>query len=183
MSREPTRTGSGLHRALDRSLRYLELGALAIAAVFMLATMLLVSFDALLRYMFNAPLLFQYTLTEDYLLVGLVCLSLSWGYRTGGYIRINGVATLLPPRLAEWIVRAGLLFSAGYVATLGWKGGEEFVKSYISGEAKIGAVAWPVWASWIWIPVGLGLLTLRLLLAAFGPAEDLDHEHEPAEEI
>jgi|TARA_R110002126_G_scaffold86592_1_gene209006 TRAP-type C4-dicarboxylate transport system permease small subunit len=172
-----------LYHALDEALCRLELIALLIAATFLLTTMVLVSLDSLMRYALNKPLLFQYTLTEDYLLVGMITMSLAWGFRTGGYIRITGVAAFMPPRVAEWLLRAGLMFSAAYIATLGWKAGQEFLKTAITGEAKIGVFAWPVWASWIWIPLGLGLLALRLLICAAGPAQNLHSEHEPTEEI
>lgn len=183
MTAHPPKSRERVHGVLDRGLRVLELAALMIASAFLLTTMLLVSLDSLMRYALNKPLLFQYTLTEDYLLVGLITMSLAWGFRTGGYIRINGLAAFLPPRAAEWLLRAGLLFSAAYIAALGWKAGQEFLKTALTGEAKIGVIAWPVWASWIWLPLGLGLLALRLLLTAAGPARDLHADHEPSEEV
>lgn len=183
MIAHPHKEPGRVYSTLDSWLRALELIALVIAAALLLTTMLLVSLDALMRYALNKPLLFQYTLTEDYLLIGLITMSLSWGFRTGGYIRINGVAAFLPPRAAEFLLRTGLLFSGLYIAALGWKAGQEFLKTAITGEAKIGVIAWPVWASWVWLPLGLGLLALRLLLTAAGPARDLHAEHEPSEEV
>lgn len=161
---------SGLHALLDRSLRWLEDLSAALAGAIMFAAMVLVSLDALLRYLFGAPLTFQYYLTEKYLMVGMVALPLAWGFRTGGYIRIEGLVQALPRRLRTLVLRAGLLVSAAYIAVLAWLGGAYFISALRKNEVVIGVFDWPVSWSWIWIPVGCGLLALRLILTAIGPA-------------
>lgn len=163
------RHGGKLHALLDRSLCWMENVAAAFAGAIMLLAMVLVSLDALLRYIFGAPLTFQYYLTEKYLMVGMVALSLSWGFRTGGYIRIEGLVQALPRGLLVSILRAGLVLSAGYIATLAWLGGAYFLSAVRKNEVVMGVIDWPVSWSWVWIPVGCGLLTLRLLLVATGP--------------
>lgn len=173
----PTPLWSGL----DRMLRPIENLAALFAAVMMLIAMLLVSADALMRYAFNAPLTFQYTLTEQYLMVALVCLPLSWGFRTGGYIRIEGLVSRFPPKSREYVLRAGLILSAVYVAVLAWTAGEHFWTSYTTGEVMFGVIDWPVAWSWVWVPIGCGLLALRLLLATFGPASQLQADPHAAE--
>ena len=148
----------------------------------MIFTMVLVSFDALARYFFNAPLSFQYPLTENYLLVAIVTLALSWGYRTGGYIRINAVAGRLPPLGRELLLRAGLLVSAAYVAVLAWTSGVYFLNAWRNGEVQMGLIDWSVAWSWIWVPAGCGLLAMRLVLIALGPERGLHIEHDPTED-
>lgn len=167
------RPGGKLHALLDRSLCRIEDLAAVLAGAIMLIAMALVSLDALLRYLFAAPLSFQYYLTEKYLMVGMIALPLSWGFRTGGYIRIEGLVQVLPRGLRVAILRAGLLLSAAYVAVLAWLGGAHFLSAVRKDEVVIGVIDWPVSWSWIWIPAGCGLLALRLLLAATGPAAGL----------
>ncbi|MCO5157794.1 MAG: TRAP transporter small permease [Aquamicrobium sp.] len=169
MSQSVRHHGGTLHALLDRSLCWLENVAAAFAGAIMLLAMVLVSLDALLRYIFGAPLTFQYYLTEKYLMVGMVALSLSWGFRTGGYIRIEGLVQALPRRPRTVILRVGLLLSAGYIAVLAWLGGAYFLSAVRKDEIVMGVIDWPVSWSWIWIPVGCGLLALRLLLIAIGP--------------
>lgn len=171
------------HRGVDTVLRWVETLAMLIAAVFLLLIMVLVSLDATLRYAVNMPLAFQYPLTEDYLLIGLVCFTLAWGFRTGGYIRINGIAARLPPLFAQVLLRVGLLVSAGYIGALAWKSNQFFLGLVATGERNIGTLSMPVWISWVWVPVGLGLLFLRLVICAIGPADELHAEHEPSEEL
>lgn len=175
--------GTGLYGLADRFLRALELIAILIAAVMLLATMILISADAGMRYLFKAPLLFQLTLTEDYLLVGLIMMALPWGFRTGGYIRIPAVPNLLPAAPRVLLLRAGLMLSAGYAALLTWQSWGEFWAAFISGHARLGVIDYPVWLSHIWVPTGLGLLSLRLMMVAIGPRQNLHIEHDPIEEV
>ncbi|WP_417722643.1 TRAP transporter small permease [Salipiger sp.] len=180
---DDTNLPHGILRPFDRALRVLELVAVLIAAIFLVLTMLLVSADALMRYAFNNPLIFQMTLTEDYLLVGLLMLALPWGFRTAGYIRISGLAQALPSGLRNILLRAGLFVSAGYIAVMCWQSGEHFWHALVTREVRYGDIDWPVWLSYVWVPVGLGLLALRLLLTSVGPAGNLNVEHDPADEI
>jgi TRAP-type C4-dicarboxylate transport system permease small subunit len=171
-----------LYTLADRGLRALEFIGILFAGVMLLITMCLMSLDAFLRYFFNAPLQWQYTLTSSFLLVALVCPALAWGYRTGGYIRVSGT-WLLPPVWRGVLIRAGLLLSCGYISVLAWKSGEYFLDVFQSGETAISTLKWPVWLSWIWVPTGLGLLSARLLVATFAPAQDLELDGDIAEEI
>lgn len=174
-------SSTSLWSGLDRILRPLENLAALMAAVMLMAAMVLVSADALMRYAFNAPLAFQYVLTESYLMVALVCLPLAWGFRTGGYIRIEFLLNSLPEKPREIVMRVGLIISAAYVAVLGWTAGEHFWGSYTSGEVMFGVIDWPVAWSWVWIPIGCGLLALRLLLTTFGPPAQLKPDPRAAE--
>lgn len=172
-----------IHGRFDRILRALELVAVVTAGCLLVTAMVLISLDALLRYAVNRPLAFQYTLTEDYLLVGLFLMALPWGFRTGGYIRIDATSGWLNRKAQHLLVRAGLLLSAAYTAVLAWKAGGKYADLLITGEVKIGVVYWPLHYSWMWIPMGLSLLTARLFLAALGPEEDLSVRHDPDEEL
>jgi TRAP-type C4-dicarboxylate transport system permease small subunit len=171
-----------LYMRADHILRTLEFIGIIFAGTLLLLTMVLMSLDAFMRYLFNAPLIWQYTLTSEYLLVALVCSALAWGYRTGGYIRVSGTG-LLPPPMRHLLLRIGLLLSFGYVGILAWMSAGYFVDSFRTGEIEISTLRWPVWTSWIWVPAGLGLLSARLLLTAFAPAQDLDTDHMPVEEV
>jgi TRAP-type C4-dicarboxylate transport system permease small subunit len=172
----------GLFGMADRVLQPIENVAALIAGVMTVVAMLLTSLDATLRYTINAPLNFNYFLTEQYLMVGLICMPLAWAFRTGGYIRISFLAHALPPKVANMLLRVGLIASFLYVADLALLAAEEWYKLYEAGAVEMGVIDWPWHWSWIWVPIGLTLLALRLLLTAFGPAEDLDIVHNPEEE-
>ena len=52
-----------------------------------------------------------------------------------------------------------------------------FFDAWRSGEVYVGVLDWSVAWSWIWVPLGLGLLAVRLILMAFGAAEELTITH------
>ncbi|WP_224407551.1 TRAP transporter small permease [Afifella sp. IM 167] len=167
----------------DRVLRAVELTLALVAGVILLGVMMLVVVDSVMRYAFNAPLVFQYTLTEDYLLVALLLLAMPWGFRTGGYIRITALVAALPSVLGSTVARAGILVCAGYAGVLAWTSGVQFLKVFASGEMRIGVMELPVYLSWICVPVGCGVMALRLVLLTLAPGAELDREHEHAEDL
>lgn len=163
---------------MDRGLRWCENLSAVIAGIVLLVTMVLVALDVVLRYFLKAPLQFQYNLTENYLLIALISMALAWGYRTGGYIRIDGMISRLPAKLTQLLLRTGLVVSGVYLGVLAWKGGQYFLDAYIAGDVHIGLIDWSVSWSWVWVPVGCGLLALRLFLIAVGPVHGLSTEHD-----
>ena len=106
-------------------------------------------------------------------MVGMFSMPLAWGFRTGGYIRILAGVAIFPVRLKNFILRGGLLLSSAYVGGLAWMSGIHFYEAWQSNEVYVGVLDWSVAWSWIWVPAGLALLTVRLILMAFGPANEL----------
>lgn len=176
---------SGLHGALDRALRLPEIAAAFAGGFAMVTATVLTSVDALMRYLFNAPLTFNAYLTTYYLMVAMLILPMAWAYRNGGYIRFVFLLMKLPKPVADLVLRAGQGVSAVYFGALTWFSWGRFWEHYSQGDVQMGEIDWPVSWSWICIPIGLGLLSLRLLLTAFGPSADLhytDLHNEEAKE-
>jgi TRAP-type C4-dicarboxylate transport system permease small subunit len=165
-----------LYRALDSLVRPAEIAAAIVGALLMLATMLLTSVDVVARYILNAPLEFNQYLTETYLMVGMICLPLAWGFRAGGYIRVVGMVQAMPSKIGQPLLRFGLLAGSVYIAVLGWLAGEKWWETWQDGSVDMGIIDWPVSWSWLPVPIGLTLLSLRLLLMAIGPARELQFD-------
>ena len=159
-----------LHQRLDRVLCRVEGLALVIAGVAIVAAMLLVSADALLRYVFAAPLAFQLHVSEFYLLPASLTMALAWGYRTGGAIQIEFLVQALPDWLVNPLTRIGLIAASGYMAYIAWRGYLVFARAFARNEVVMGVFDWPVSLSWVWIPLGCGLLALRLIMDAVAPS-------------
>ncbi|SMF65826.1 TRAP-type C4-dicarboxylate transport system, small permease component [Tistlia consotensis] len=166
-------TYARIHGAFDALLARGEAAAAVLAGCGALAAMLLVSADAVIRHLFAQPLTFQLYFTEHYLLVSMALLALPWGFRTGGFIRIEGFAMAVPLSLRGPLLRTGLLAGAGYIGYLGWLGLGKFQEALAGHEVDMGVIDWPIAWSWIWVPLGCGLLALRLTLAASAPTAPL----------
>ena len=154
---------------VDNLLRQVEIACAVVSGIVALAAMILVAADAALRHLFAAPLTFQLVLTQDYLLVALLLLAMPWGYRSGGFIRLDVLLSALPDPARKLVLRAGLIASALYVAKLALLSWEQFHKAWSRGDVVMGVIDWPVSWSWVWLPVGLGLLALRLAVDAIAP--------------
>lgn len=177
-----TEFGSRALKVAERLLCPVENMAAAIAGMMMVLAMAMTTADAAMRYTFNHPLNFNFFVTENYLLVGLVCLPMAWGFRTGGYIRISFLIFLLPKAVANLLLRFGLIASAVFSAELAWLGGRNWFEVYSNHKVEIEVINFPWHLSWIWVPIGTGLLTLRLILIAIGPSSQLNIAHEGEEE-
>lgn len=172
------------HGGIDRILRVVEACAAVAAGLVLLAIMVLVSLDAVLRHVFAAPLTFQLTLTEDYLLVAMAMLALPWGYRRGGTIQVRLVLDLCPPAFNRVVVRVGLLAAAVYLAALSWWSWDKFHEALLYDEVKMGVIDWPVAWSWVWIPIGCGMLALRVLIDATAPVlQPIGSDHDATPDV
>lgn len=160
---------TAFHERIDTVLAWAENIAAIAAGCAVLAAMVLVSVDAILRHVFGMPLTFQLHLTQHYLLVSLTMLGLSWGYRNGGAIQITLLTENLPAAVVGPLVRIGLLLSSVYLAVLAWRAALVFHRAWTRDSVIMGVIDWPVAWSWIWIPIGCGLLAVRLLVDASAP--------------
>jgi TRAP-type C4-dicarboxylate transport system permease small subunit len=166
-----------LHRAIDRAFSTLETAAAVLAGCIIFVVMVLVSADAILRRGLGQPLTFQLTLSESYLLVAMVMLSLAWGFRRGGTIQVRLLLDVLPKPVADLIMRAGLGAAAiymGVLAVLAWK---PFYRAWVDNEIVMGVIDWPVAWSWIWVPLGCAMLAIRLVLDATAPTVGIRDSH------
>lgn len=159
--------------ALETALRRLENLAAIVAGFAMIVSMFLTSMDAILRYAIGSPFAFTTYLNEHYLLATLLCLPLAWGFRQGGYLRFIAIFGFMPRLFDDTLVRVGLLLGAGYTGTMTWLSAGRFWEAYTHGDIQMGVIDWPVSWQWLPVPIGLGLLTLRLLVIAFGKPDGL----------
>jgi TRAP-type C4-dicarboxylate transport system permease small subunit len=166
--------GHGFVSLIDAAFRPLENAAAVVGGAMMLMAMVFMSLDATMRYLFNSPIQIASRLIEFYFMVGMFAMPLAWGFRTGGYIRIIAAVSLLPVALKNVVLRLGFLVSSGYVGALCWMSATHFLEAWRSGEVYVGVWDWSVAWSWIWVPAGLSLLAVRLVLLAFGATRNLN---------
>lgn len=154
-----------LHLGLSRLEDVLHVaGCLALAAV-----ALLINADVVLRMLFDEPVEIQFELTEIYLMPALAALSLSRVYRDGGHLSLDVVPEAVW-RIGGGAVRiAVLLLSAGFVAALAVKSGQFAARAFARDEIEFGVIDWPLGWAYASVPLGAGVLALRLALDALSP--------------
>jgi len=74
---------------LELAFERLERVLIWIAIIATAVVMLMTSADALMRYAFNAPIVFAFEITEKYLMPASIFLAMSYAYRGGAFIRVT----------------------------------------------------------------------------------------------
>lgn len=145
-----------------------------------------ISADVLLRYFFNAPLLFVDEVAS-FLLVLVIFGGLAYTFRTAGHVRVDLVTTHLPPAVRAWLRAGGLLLGIAFILLVSWTTLQSALTAYRYGRVST-VMLYPLWLPMLLIPAGLLLMSAvmlgalrRQLRAALGPPAGRD-EVPPAPE-
>ncbi|WP_246107302.1 TRAP transporter small permease [Puniceibacterium confluentis] len=141
-------------------------GCLALVAV-----AALINADILLRLFFNEPVQIQFELTELYLMPALATLSLSRVFRDGGHLALDFGPESLPGLLGRGIALARLLVPAAFFAAVTYMSGKFAFKAFARNDVEYGVLDWPLGWAYAVIPLGCGVLVLRLIHDALVPGE------------
>ncbi len=131
------------------------LGLVAVAA--------LINADILLRLFFNRPVQIQFELTELYLMPALATLSLSRVFRDGGHLALDFMPEKLPGLLGKAVDKLRLLLPAAFFMAVTYMSGKFALKAIMHGDVEYGAMDWPLGWAYAVIPLGCGVLVLRLI--------------------
>lgn len=139
----------------------------------LVAVAMLINADILLRVFAGRPVQIQFELTELYLMPALATLSLSRVFRDGGHLALEFTPEHLPGWAGMMISKLRLLLPAAFFAAVTWMSGKFALNAIVHGDVEYGAVDWPLGWAYAVIPLGCGVLVLRLLHDAVskdGPA-------------
>lgn len=145
----------------------------AIASVMLLAIMLLVVVDVGLRYALHSPLGWSYDLISQYLMVGLFFFALSPTLEHEEHVRVDVLLKHFPPamrHLAELVTYAAASVVFALIVYVSFT---KALHSFQANEVAPGAVPWPAWLSVGLVPVGAGLLLVRMVFRLVGHALSL----------
>nr|WP_325250252.1 TRAP transporter small permease [Amylibacter sp.] len=127
----------------------------------------LINADILLRLIFNRPVQIQFEVTELYLMPILATLSLSRVFRDGGHLALEFMPEHLPGRIGGLVSTLRLVLPALFFAAVTWMSGKFALEAFLHGDVEYGAMDWPLGWAYAVIPLGCGVLVLRLLFDAF----------------
>ena len=165
-------------KEVTRFLELFEKLFMAVAMISIFVMMLSISADALSRYLFGSPITGQYEFTQFYLLVILVFMALPRTYVIGGHIRLNlleGYRRKIPFNLAE---RCNAVLGGIAFGVIAYVSGLEAIDKFVNQDKLFGAVQFPIYWSYVWVPLGSGLMTLRLIYEIFVPVQRHDSQQE-----
>lgn len=136
-----------------------------ISGTILLAVMVLVVSNVLLRYLFNSPVAGTLELTEGALPL-IIFLSLAMTQYEGGHIKVVLLTRKFPAGLQRAAVIFAMLAGVVFFAWTTYAGWVFAAKSFAIGEIERGSIRYPLWPVKGAIAFGMALLTVQFLIDA-----------------
>ena len=155
-------------QTLEKALALLERALTVVAVTCLFAIMLLVVADVFMRYVVNRPFSFTYDLIGVYLLAAVFFLSLSDTLRENAHVSVDILVHHFSPagrRLSEIMTSVVGLFVFVLMCQVGF---QRALEAYQQNDVLAGAIPWPTWISAALVPLGCGVLAVRLALQLVG---------------
>lgn len=157
-------------------LSYVEDGAHFVGCAALFAVLCLVTADVLLRSTLNKTVPFQFEVTEIYLMPALATLPLARVQRLGGHLAIDFLDLKFLGVFRPVVARLNTALPALLFGCVAWMSGRYALAAWTRNETNMGVIDWPMYIAYAAVPIGTGLLTLRLVLETIrGKAETTQH--------
>ncbi|HLR30683.1 MAG TPA: TRAP transporter small permease [Paenalcaligenes sp.] len=153
-------------RGLDKVLYILDRVLIALACLALFIIMVIVFFDVLSRYLFNAPFSWSYTLIGFYLMTAVFFFAISDGFRYQAHVKIDFMSHYIPLRLRALAVSLG--YFAGAVVIYLWSDQAllRMQSAYLNDDRLAASIPWPTWIAYLIVLIGSIVMALSVLLAA-----------------
>jgi len=147
------------------------------SCVSILTIMLLTSFDVFGRKIFGYSIPSLYEFTEDYLMVALVFLSISYVYRIGGHVKVDLLEKHFPDFIKQTLKRFLNLWAFVFFALITLKGWDITLQAFRFHEVSSSVWAYPLGPCYFLVPLGSALTCIRIIEAVFsGKSKQAGHE-------
>jgi TRAP-type C4-dicarboxylate transport system permease small subunit len=130
--------------------------------------MLIVVADVSLRYIFNAPLQWAYELVSSYLMPGLFFFAVSHTLKAHAHVSVDIVHNYIGRRTRYVFEAVATLVSIPAFAICTWVSARNTLLDFTTSAESTSGLAVPTWTISVMLPIGFGLLTIRLILNAIG---------------
>lgn len=148
----------------------------------LMALMLIVTADVAFRYALNRPFAWSHDVITLYITPGLFFLTLSDSHRVGAQVSVDVLHRALPAPLRRLADAVCDLLALCMFGLLAYGGTLRALDSWSSGDVVTGAIPWPIWPSTLLVPVGAGMLAIRLAASlavnAAGSADTSAQDHD-----
>lgn len=146
----------------------IEQVCLGVAGVALIMLMLLTTVDTLARYVFNAPLTGIVEFSEEYLMVAVIFLPLSYVYISGGHIKIELLERFFPARVKAVTQKINIAFGLLLFALIAYAFIPSIQQAIEINEVSSCALAYPMAPAYIMVTLGCLLICIRSVQAFLG---------------
>lgn len=155
---------SGTREKLGTLLVQVEDSMLLLGSLGLFLVMLVVTFSALLRYLFNSPISGVLIVTEMFALPLMVYFAAASLERVDGNISVDILQERLPDRVNDVVRLLYLVATLICFLIIIYLAAEQTISLYERNVTTSGTYNFPVFLSWAILPVGIGLLSIRLAI-------------------
>ncbi|SHJ79686.1 TRAP transporter small permease [Desulfofundulus thermosubterraneus] len=163
--------------ALDKVIGLIEKICMAGSVLSVVLMMLLVTADVTGRKLFNHPIPGSVEINEEYLMVSIVYLSMSYVYVQGGHVRVTLFRRFLPGPFLKLIDPCLNIFGLFFFSLITFFGWEKTLTAMQFGETSSCILAYPLAPAYFLLTLGAALLCLRIAESIFLPAKIKWEEH------
>ena len=152
----------------NETMSLMEKLLIGVASLALLVLTGLTTADALGRYLFNSPIPGTGEIIEDYFMIALIFLPLSYSFMQEGHVHVTMIERFFPDRVKFLVGKFNLFLSFilfALIVVAGWRG---FAEAWRIDEISTSSVGYPMWPCYLMVPVGCGLLCLRIAQVFFG---------------
>ncbi len=153
---------------------------MAIGGAMLFALMCVVVADVALRYLFNAPLQWSYQVISSYLMPGLFFMAVSHTLKSHAHVAVDIVHNYVSRRTRYAFELICTLVATPVFALCAVVSAQNTWKDFADAAVSTSGLAVPTWTVSVMLPVGFGMLTLRLALNAYGYAATVFSGREQA---
>lgn len=150
-------------RFLEASSRAVDRALLAVGCVFLVAMMLHITADVLVRGLFNSAVIGTLETVSYYHMVLAVFLPLAFVERSGENIRVDVFVRLLPSWLQLGLAVMAGLIGLAFFGALTWQTALDAWKSTMRQETIMSNFLFYIWPSRWALPIGFAATTLAVL--------------------
>ena len=136
-----------------------------IGGVLILCNAVFITYEVIMRYIFNAPTIWVQEVTI-YLTILSGFLALAYALKENAHVKVDFVSVHLRGRTALALEILAALMAILFVAVLGWEGIVMALKTFEAHEHSPTLLRVPVWIPQSFIPLGAALLLLEYLRLA-----------------
>jgi len=134
-----------------------------LAEIALVALMLLVFHEVIVRYILVRPTIFSVEISE-YLLVFITFMCSGWVLREDRHVRMVSLVSILPRRAQIVLDIAVSVLATVFCGVVTWKGAQTAIMAYVGDYHSSSLVNFPLWISYSFIPFGALILGLQLFV-------------------
>ena len=159
---------SPLYNRLRRVVDRIDDVLMVIGCLMLFALMFVVVGDVVLRYLFNAPLQWSYEVISSYLMPGLFFFAASHTLKAHAHVAVDIVHNYVERRTRYVLEAVTSVLAAPVFLLCTIVSARNTWADLATAATSTSGLALPTWTISVMLPIGFGMLTLRLAINTIG---------------